>query len=95
MVEGYVVVVELLAIPKLARHLLVLLVKALAVVGVLAAPNAFSVAKAHLKKPVWVGDALPCGANNVGFARLQDCLSHLKGTDASSRNNGNRVARIV
>src|SRR6266404_5623265 len=70
--------VDLHAVPELARHLLVLLVQALAVVGELAAPHEGAVAEADLPEPVGIGQRLARGADEVGLAALEDALRLLE-----------------
>src|SRR5207253_9844551 len=73
---------------QLARHLLVLLVQALAVVGELAAPHEGAVAEADLPEPVGVGQRLARGADEVGLAALEDALRLLEGADAAAGDDG-------
>src|SRR5437868_324890 len=66
--------IERIAIPQLARHLLVLLVERLAVVGELAAPDLAAAALADLAEPVRVREALARRCDEVGVAARQDRL---------------------
>src|ERR1044071_3437436 len=63
--------VELLAIPQLARHLFVLLIERLAVVGELTAADLLAAALAHLEEPVGVGQTLTRRCDDVGVAALE------------------------
>ena len=65
---GNIRLVERLAIPQLARHLLVHLVEPLAVVRERAAPDAVAVTLLDLQEPVGIGERLPRGADRVGLA---------------------------
>src|SRR5207248_10353349 len=76
--------VDLHAVPELARHLLVLLIQALAVVGELAAPHEGTVAEADLSEPVGIGQRLARGADEVGLAAVEDAFRLLEGADAAT-----------
>src|SRR5687768_1542360 len=62
------------AVPQLARHLLVVLVQPLAVVRELAAPDEVTVAEVNLAVPVGVREALTRGGDDVGLAALENAL---------------------
>src|SRR6185436_5871474 len=66
--------VELIAIPQLARHLLVLLVERLAVVGELTATDLGATALPDLGEPVGVGEALARRCDDVGLAAREQLL---------------------
>src|SRR5207247_2548674 len=65
-------------VPELARHLLVALIEALAVVRELAASHLGPEAEPDLPEPVGVGERLTGGADEVGLAAAENALGLLE-----------------
>src|SRR5262249_17118356 len=78
-------------IPELARHLLVALIEALAVVRELAASHLAPEAEPDLPEPVGVGERLTRGADEVGLAAAENALGLLERMDASAGHDGRHV----
>src|SRR5690606_35617802 len=75
--------VQLLAIPQLAGHLLVLLVERLAVVRELAATDLGGAAGPDLRELVRIRERLPRGRDEVRVAALEDRLGLREVADAA------------
>src|SRR5690606_16708242 len=74
-------------IPELAGHFLVLLVEALAVVRVDAAPHRAAVAELDLEPPIGVGERLPRGGDDVAGTLAQRALGEVERADAARRDD--------
>ena len=88
--------VERLSVPQLARHLLVHLVEALAVVGERAPADLVAAPEPHLQEPVGIRKRLPRRADDVGRAGREDLLRLLEGVDAPGHDDrASRSRRLV
>ena len=67
---GLLVGIEFLAVPKFARHLLVFLVEALAVIAVTAQYDLIAKTTAHFLKPIRVGERLSSKPDNIRLTAL-------------------------
>src|SRR5262249_25652681 len=88
-VERYVRLVESLAVPELARDHLVPLIQGFAVVGEGAAPDLVATPQPRFLEPIWVGQALPRGGDDVGLASGQNRLRLVEAVDATGHHHRN------
>src|SRR5579872_5018754 len=70
--------VEPLFIPELTRYLLMLLIERFAVIGKLTGANLGASAGGDLQRPIWIGERLTGGADDVANAVPQPSLRHLE-----------------